>query len=487
LQAATEAVEILSRARRTARTQVSSFSLVKKRLAGIALGISSLVVLGRWSGGLQGLEWGLLDHFFQWRPVVTVDSRIAIITIDEPDIQSVGQFPIPDGVLAQALNNIEQFQPRLIGLDIYRDLPVEPGHQELVKVLRQMHHLIAIEKAVGTKIFAPPTLVNTDRVGFADQLLDQDGTVRRTLLAIETDSAENIKLSFPLKLTLAYLETYSETASEAYTDNAMVEDLLLSKGMNQPILLGNAILRPFRAYDGGYARADAGGYQTLLNYTGTQNQFLTFSLSQVLANEVPESAIRDRIVLIGSSASTVNDLLLTPYTERADGYMPGVTIHANIISMLLQAALDNRPLLRVWSEPIEIAWILLWIAMATLLSGKWLRQPQITVAAIVVIVVGLTGTAYALFLSGWWVPLAPTAIGMVLAAISVPIATAKPLERIVLTQIVQLLSEFALTKPAVGKIAIAYLKQSENAENQDWIDDTVQKIELQRQSLEQIE
>ena len=181
-----------------------------------------------------------------------------------------------------------------------------------------------------------------------------------------------------------------------------------------------------------------------------KNQFLTFSLSQVLANEVPESAIRDRIVLIGSSASTVNDLLLTPYTERADGYMPGVTIHANIISMLLQAALDNRPLLRVWSEPIEIAWILLWIAMATLLSGKWLRQPQITVAAIVVIVVGLTGTAYALFLSGWWVPLAPTAIGMVLAAISVPIATAKPLERIVLTQIVQLLSEFALTKTSGG-------------------------------------
>jgi adenylate cyclase len=37
-------------------------------------------------------------------------------------------------------------QPRAIGLDIYRDLPVEPGHEKLVQVFKSTPNLIGNSK-----------------------------------------------------------------------------------------------------------------------------------------------------------------------------------------------------------------------------------------------------------------------------------------------------------------------------------------------------
>ena len=59
-----------------------------------------------------------------------------MVTIDEADIQAVGDWPITDAVLAQLLTNIRLQNPRVIGLDLYRDLPEEPGHQELLDVFQ---------------------------------------------------------------------------------------------------------------------------------------------------------------------------------------------------------------------------------------------------------------------------------------------------------------------------------------------------------------
>ena len=69
------------------------------------------------------------------------------------------QWPIPDTILAQLLEKIKSQHPRAIGLDLYRDLPVEPGHQALVKVFKTTPNLIGIEKVVGSgnsAAIAPP-------------------------------------------------------------------------------------------------------------------------------------------------------------------------------------------------------------------------------------------------------------------------------------------------------------------------------------------
>ena len=57
----------------------------------------------RMFGGMQSMEWFFLDTMLRLRPVEQSDERVVIVGIDAKDIQSVGQFPIPDGKIAELL------------------------------------------------------------------------------------------------------------------------------------------------------------------------------------------------------------------------------------------------------------------------------------------------------------------------------------------------------------------------------------------------
>jgi len=113
--------------------------------------VTGLIIILRLTGLLQSLEWAALDQFFRRRPAETIDSRIVIVGINESDLKTIGKWPISDEILAKLLLKIKAQQPRVIALDLYRDLPVEPGHQELVKVFESTPNLIGIEKFVGNE------------------------------------------------------------------------------------------------------------------------------------------------------------------------------------------------------------------------------------------------------------------------------------------------------------------------------------------------
>ena len=53
---------------------------------------------------------------------------------------------MPDGVLAQAMLRLLQHEPRAIGLDIYRDVPVPPGSDELNEILTRDPRIIVVTK-----------------------------------------------------------------------------------------------------------------------------------------------------------------------------------------------------------------------------------------------------------------------------------------------------------------------------------------------------
>ena len=65
--------------------------------------------------------------------------------------------------------------------------------------------------------------------------------------------------------------------------------------------LGKTVLIPFQSNDGGYVRADAGGYQILLNYHGRIEDFENFSITDLLNDKIPLEIIKNRVVLIGSN------------------------------------------------------------------------------------------------------------------------------------------------------------------------------------------
>lgn len=373
--------------------------------------MAGLVIGVKLTGAFQLLEWAAYDQFFRLRAEESIDERLLIVSVDESDLNYVGQWPIPDATLAQLIRTLNQHQPAAIGLDFYRDLPVEPGHQLWVEVMKFTPNLVGVEKAVGKKIAPPSILSEKKQVGFTDLLVDADGKVRRNLLSYYTADGQT-RYSLGVHLALNYLKDRRITLE-------IVDD------HKKHYRLGKKIFTPFRGNDGGYVRTNSGGYQILLNYRGQQDTFDTVSLKQVLENQVDPELIRNRLIFIGSIAESLNDLFYTPYSSpfiNTPQPTPGVVIHANIASQILSAAIDGRNLIRVWSEPGEWLWILLWSGIGAKVHWGLLeidqRRKKITARLIVLgIYIFLSGAilltiSYVAFLAGWWIPLIPPLVAL---------------------------------------------------------------------------
>ncbi|AFY35343.1 CHASE2 domain-containing protein [Calothrix sp. PCC 7507] len=377
--------------------------------------MTALVIALRLTGLLQLLELAALDQFFLLRPQEAIDSRIVIVEINEPDISKLGQWPISDAKLARVLENVKQQQPRAIGLDVYRDLPVNPGHQSLVKIFETTPNLIGVQKvsqkADSFLVESPPELKRLNQVGANDLPVDGDGKIRRGLLYLNSKDGSAIE-SFGLKLALLYLKGEGITDKPAATNSNYLQ-------------LGKGIFPIFEADDGGYVRADAGSYQVLLNYRGAINRFAKVSLTDVLDNRIPPDLMRGKIILIGSTAESLKDLFLTPYSSSLFSppeRMAGVTIHANLTSQILSAALDDRPQIKTLPEPWEWLWILVWSMVGAILCWEQRHSNSKTNKLPVMILFAggcLLGGSYLAFLCSWWIPVIPPLMALGWSAIAV--------------------------------------------------------------------
>jgi len=391
--------------------------------------VAGLVLLLRFIGILQAWEWAAFDLYLRLRPEEPQDNRIVIVGIDEADVREIGQSIIPDRVYAQLLKKLKAKQPRVIGLDIYRDLPVEPGHQELVEVFASTPNLVGIQKVVGDNrreaVPAPPVLKAKGQIGANDLILDADNKVRRGLVYVQDPKQETV-FSFGMQLALRYLDV----------EGVSVQPI---PGTTEEWRLGKATFTRFQANDGGYVRADAHGYQLLLNYRGPSRHFPTVSMSDILKDRVPKDWGRDRIILIGGVGETFPDLHFTPYSSGLLSLpvpMAGVEIHANIISQMISAAKEGRPFFKSWSEPGEVVWILFWSTIGSLLTWQRRYRGGVTqfswrrVSAALLAGVTLLGSSYVAFLGSWWIPIVPPILALSGSAIAITAYVAHTASRI---------------------------------------------------------
>ena len=190
-------------------------------------------------GWLQSWELGSFDSLVRLQPDAGPDRRLLIVAISEADIQALGRFPISDVAIAQTLTKLQKYQPKVIGLDLYRDLPQPPGHPELLAALKAPN-VVAIAKMSDSDnpgVAAPPGMP-PDRVGFNDFVLDADGVVRRNLLSV-SQADKTIASSFSLQLALLYLK-----------DRVQPTDSPVNP---YQINWGQAEFVPLNSHSGGYA------------------------------------------------------------------------------------------------------------------------------------------------------------------------------------------------------------------------------------------
>lgn len=373
---------------------------------GIGLVVFLAVAGLRLLGGLQATELAAYDFFLKLRPDASwKEDRVVVVLINDEDIRRVAQWPLTDETLARVVKTLAEAGPRAVGVDLYRDLPVAPGTDRFERLLASDERLVFVKKFGGrdaARVSPPRVLAGTERVGFADLLIDPGGYVRRGLLFL--DDGEDVGYSFALRLALPYLSRHGVTPAAGEHDPSHLR-------------LGQVTLRPIESNDGGYVDVDSAGYQFLLDYKGGTRPFRTFTLSDVLEGRIPAGALRDRIVLVGVAADSVKDFFMTPYSRRdkdASG-MPGVLIHAHAVSQLLRAGLSGERPMNFLPEWAEYLAMLLWGLVATasvLLVRKLL--PFSLVATLETLL--LLGGTYVAFLAGWWLPVAPLALVGVSAA-----------------------------------------------------------------------
>ncbi|BAZ45687.1 diguanylate cyclase with Chase2 sensor [Chondrocystis sp. NIES-4102] len=384
----------------------------------IASSVAGLVIALSFTGIYQTLECSILDQWFRLRPNEAKEDRIVVVEISESDISQLEEWPLLDSTLAKLLTQIIKQQPRVIGLDLYRDLKQgeKIGQQQLEAIWQSTPNIIGVEKAIGKRVKPPATLKAKGQVGMADLVLDQDGRVRRALISATLDNGE-IALGLATKLALMYLEQDNITLTAIPDSNDRI--------------LGKTRISPLDSHEGGYVNIDANGYQTLLNYRGTKKSFIYTNITDVLQGNIPTDIFRDRLVLIGASASSLNDLLYTPYYSgwHSPELMPGVYVHANIASQIIASAIDGRVLLRGTSITGELLWILAWstssaglsfiLFQINILHKDAFNTIKLTILGIFAPIAILFSVSFGLFLCGWWLPTFSPLLALIAANLSV--------------------------------------------------------------------
>lgn len=383
-----------------------------------SLTLTTLLVGLRHLGSFQGMELSAYDHLTRMQPDAGEDDRLLVIGITEADVQQRQEWPISDRTLAELLTRVEQQQPNAIGLDVMRDIPIGEGREELLQVLQQSDRIVTVCKvsADDDPGIPPPPGVTSSQVGFADLVVDPGGILRRSLLLVTPppvtplpgqsshfcSDPQNTLVALSLQLVLRYLAEQD------------IEAELTPAGILQ---LGSTQLPPVKSSTGGYEGADAAGYQIMLNYRSPDRVAPQVSLTDVLEGRVDPALIRDRIVLIGYVTPQAKDDFYTPYSARADDdqKMPGVVVHAQVVSQLLGAVLEGQPILWAWNDTAEMIWIFGWSFVGGVLA--WYARHPLKFAGTMIVGVGtLYGICFLTFLNNGWIPLMPPTIAFVITA-----------------------------------------------------------------------
>lgn len=356
----------------------------------------------------------------------TVDDRIVVVAIDETSLNAVGRWPWPRDMLARMVDRLyEDYDARAVGFDV---VFAERDENAGMRVLERLSAgPLADDPAFREQYRELAPKLDRDR-RFAEALRGRNAVLgfffRST---VEKGSPTVGRLPEPLGSARgAAAEDLPVVRPEGYGANLPVLQEAASGGgfFDNPLVSDDGVFRRvplIQAYEGQLygllaletARAALGwppveldvasegndyraieavrlGKRTipvdrrgavLVPYRGPQNSFPYISAKDVLSGEADSETLEDRIVLIGATAAGLLDLRSTP----VQNVYPGVEVHANVISGILDGRIKHDPAYTLGYEVVVLVLIgVLLTAVLPLLTPLWLSAATLGVAALVV-------------------------------------------------------------------------------------------------------
>ncbi|MFP4221703.1 MAG: CHASE2 domain-containing protein, partial [Phormidium sp.] len=358
-------------------------------------------------------ELNAYDHLLRSRPAETMDERLLLVEITEDDVQSQpaserGDASLSDRALERLLSILEEHKPRVVGLQVIRESESErPALQRLMQ-RENFFHICSFPMKDNTTGVPPAPEVADTNFGFTNLLTDKpDSSIRRHLLAL-TSPGKNCPTNNSFVFIL--IKKYLEKQNIAINYDTMKETHELA-GIPLQLLDSNS---------GGYHDFDSGGFQMMINYRNTEKISNKLKLNDILGGDFDPGFIRDKIVMIGTTATSFKDHnKKTPYYSRW-GMISGLEVQAHTVSQMLSAILDARPLIRWLSLPQVILWTWVWSLIGGLSAWR-LRSPLPLGLATTVGIIVLLSFCHFFLIQGVWLPLIPAALTLLIAGVTVAV------------------------------------------------------------------
>lgn len=274
-----------------------------------SLCFTMLVFAARWQGHLQSQELKAFDLLMRQQPIAEVDSRLLVVLITEKDIEQLQQPPVEIGDGARSLSDqfldslvqqLQKYQPAIIGLDIFREGKIDGNRYLNLQANLKQGRLITACKGLAdsnSSTIAAPQNTPLGKAGFVNSVVDKDNIIRRYLMlrGVRDQSlcrSPQLEVeSLGLKLALSYLSSQGIKREDSPED-----PFLTIGGVDFPYL---------EIHRGGYHRADSEvdkAYQTMLNYRpyrDLEDIAQVVSVTDVLRGNLTAKEVKGKIVLIG--------------------------------------------------------------------------------------------------------------------------------------------------------------------------------------------
>ena len=249
-------------------------------LPGIVAAIATLG-LTAW-GKLEGLDQALYRSLFQGRGTLDWHSDIVLITIDDASLAQLGRFPWPRRLYSELLDRLSEAPPQVI---VFNILFTESSADDEIfaqEIATQGNVILAESYGQEGQILTvvPPLDGAVAATGHINQAVDDDGLVR----TVRSASAGQLALGLSAVARLAQMDP-SEQAQDY-------------------------------------------GTELWVNWPGPIQGLPQYAFADVVAGDISPSQFEDKIVLIGATASGLDDLL-TPFNQNPPA--SGLHLHAAVI------------------------------------------------------------------------------------------------------------------------------------------------------------
>lgn len=269
---------------------------------------------------------------------------IIVVAIDDKSIGEIGRWPWGRDVMAALVNKISGAGPKVIGIDVMFTERESPEKDEkLAKAIKKAGNVVlatAFEVPQGRTVAGPPQEVPDFLWDSAFREVRSQKGIKWKDFAVK---AEKVKPSLPEISTVAALgHVYTlpdmdgsqrwEILSLFYGEDCypqfalQVARIALGIPMKDMVLYGGSGI----GLGSAFISTDLYG-RVVINYRGKERSFPYISASDILKGRTTPETLKDKIVLVGTSALATYDQKVTPFSAN----MPGVEKNANVVENIL--------------------------------------------------------------------------------------------------------------------------------------------------------